>query len=142
MNTLQKLGFGIFIVGLAIFCSLVFIGKYQLSTEQFEEVINSKGIKSELFINAINTQVVGKEFSGPFTLSTTIIKSIEDANIVHRKKREWIKVIWAKPHSFSYEIAKIAGTGVIKKTKVYFGFLLLGWESLGRYSTYFQMQLH
>jgi len=131
MKTLQKLGFGIFIVGLALFCSLVFVGKYQLSTEQFEEIVNRKGIKSELFINAINTQVVGKEFSGPFTLSTTIIKAIEDANIVHRKNRAWSKVIWDKPHSFSYEIAKTAGTGAIKENKVLFWLLTFGLGILG-----------
>ena len=126
MKTLQKLGFGIFIVGLTIFCSLVFIGKYQLSTEQFAEIISSKGIKSELFIDAINTTVVGKEFSGPFKLSATIIKAIEDANIVHRKNREWSKVIWDKPHSFSYEIAKTTGTGAIKENKGLFWFLTFG----------------
>ena len=126
MKTLQKLGFGIFIVGLTIFCSLVFIGKYQLSTEQFAEVVSSKGLKSELFIDAINTSVVGKEFLGPFKLSTTIIKAIEDANIVHRKNREWSKVIWDKPHSFSYEIAKTAGTGAIKEKKGLFWFLTFG----------------
>ena len=100
MKTLQKLGFGIFIVGLALFCSLVFVGKYQLSTEQFEEIVSRKGIKSELFINAINTQVVGKEFSGPFTLSTTIIKAIEDANMFIEKTEPGVKSFGTSPTVF------------------------------------------
>ena len=49
MKQLQHIGLGLFLTGLAIFISLIFLGKYELSQELFDEIISNKGIKSELF---------------------------------------------------------------------------------------------
>ena len=61
-ETIQKLGLGIFLIGLTLFCALVFLGDYELSSEQFEKVISDKGIKSKLFIENINTTIIDKNF--------------------------------------------------------------------------------
>ena len=131
MKTLQKFGLGVFLSGLAIFCALIFIGKYQLKAKQFDALIAEKGIKSEVFIANIKQNLVDKEFSGPFEFSRRIITALEEANKVHRKKREWSKVIWDKPHSFSYEVAKKAGTGMIPNNKGWFWFLTFGLGIIG-----------
>ena len=125
-ETIQKLGLGIFLIGLTLFCALVFLGDYELSSEQFEKVISDKGIKSKLFIENINTTIIDKKFSGPFKFSSTIISALEISNASHKKNKEWNKVIWDKPHSFSYQIAKEAGSGPIKENKGLFWFLTFG----------------
>ena len=131
MKQLQNIGLSLFLVGLAIFTSLIFLGKYELSPDLFESVIRSKGIKSEIFINDIKSEVVGKEFTNPFSFSSKITSAIETANETHKLNSEWDKVIWDKPYSFSYEIAKSAGAGVIKENKTLFLWLTFGLGILG-----------
>ncbi len=126
IETIQKLGLGVFLIGLILFCSLVFMGNYKLSSEQFEKIISNKGIKSKLFIEKINANVIDKKFSGPFKFSSAIIKALEKSNAFHKKNKEWSKVIWNKPHSFSYVISKEAGSGPIKENKGLFWFLTFG----------------
>ena len=45
---------------------------------------------------------------------------MESSNEMHQNNNEWDKVIWDKPHSFSYQLAKISGKGVVFKNKVVF----------------------
>ena len=73
IETIQKLGLGVFLIGLTLFCALVFMGNYKLSSEQFEKIISNKGIKSQLFIEKINANVIDKKFSDPFKFSSAII---------------------------------------------------------------------
>ncbi len=131
MKYIQNIGLGIFLTGLAIFTSLIFLGKYELTPELFDATINSKGIKSELFINEIKSEVLGKTFTNPFSFSDKIVTAIESANESHKQNSEWDKVIWDKPHSFSYQIAKHAGTGLIKENKGLFWWLTFGLGILG-----------
>ncbi|MDB2701856.1 4Fe-4S binding protein [Flavobacteriaceae bacterium] len=131
MKTLQKFGLGIFLTGLTLFCSLIFLGKYQLTHQELDTIIAEKKIKSDLFIANINRKVIDKSFSGPFEFSKRVIAALEEANKVHRKKREWSKVIWDKPHSFSYEVSKKAGKGMIPNNKGLFWFLTFGLGIIG-----------
>ncbi|VAW14370.1 Hypothetical iron-sulfur cluster binding protein YccM, partial [hydrothermal vent metagenome] len=131
MKTIQNIGLSLFLIGLAIFTSLIFLGKYEVTPELFDNIISDKGIKSELFINDIKTNVVGKEFTNPFSFSSKITSALETANATHKQNGEWDKVIWNKPHSFSYEIAKSAGTGIIKERKGLFWWLTFGLGIIG-----------
>ena len=70
MKLLQKIGFGVFLIGLGLFCSLILLGNYKLDSKEFKSILNTRGIQSELFINSINTNLVGKEFSEPFSFSS------------------------------------------------------------------------
>lgn len=131
MKQLQHLGLVLFFIGLATFISVLFLGKYEVKPALFDKIIAEKGIKSELFINEINTNVVGKEFTNPFAFSSAITSAIKNANNVHKKNSEWDKVIWDKPHSFSFEIAKQAATGKITENKGLFWLLTFGLGILG-----------
>lgn len=131
MKQIQNIGLCIFLIGLTIFTSLIFLGKYEVTPEIFDSVISSKGIKSELFINSIKSEVVGKEFTNPFSFSSKITSALETANESHKLNSEWDKVIWDKPHSFSYQIAKSSGGGVIKENKMLFWWLTFGLGILG-----------
>jgi len=131
MKNIQNIGLSLFLTGLAIFVSLIFLGKYQLSSDAFDSFINQKGIKSELFINDIKTKVVDKDFSNPFSFSSEIVTSLETANATHKKNETWDKVIWDKPHSFSYELAKLSGKGHIKDHKGLYWWLTFGLGIIG-----------
>ena len=131
MKNIQNIGLGLFLTGLAIFISLIFLGKYEVTPQLFDEIIANKGIKSELFINDIKSNVVGKEFSNPFTFSSKLTSALKTANETHKQNSEWDKVIWSKPHSLSYEVAKSAGTGLVKENKGLFWWLTFGLGIIG-----------
>lgn len=131
MKLIQHIGLSLFLIGLAIFTSLIFIGNYKMSSDLFDKTINTKNIKSELFITKMKNNVVGKQFDNPFTFSAAITSTLNNTNTSHKKNNEWDKVIWDKPHSFSYEIAKSAGTGIVKENKGLFWFLTFGLGIIG-----------
>lgn len=131
MKHIQNIGLGLFLTGLAIFIALIFLGKYEVTPKIFDSVIHSKGIKSERFINTIKSEVVGKEFANPFSLSSKITSALKTANKTHKENNEWDKVIWDKPHSFSYEIVKQAGNGLVKNNKWLFWWLTFGLGIIG-----------
>ncbi len=131
MKGLQKIGLGIFLLSLTIFISLLFIGKYEINSNDFKQFNLNKGIKSELFINQMNERVVGIEYSNSFSFSSEIISMMESSNEMHQNNNEWDKVIWDKSHSFSYQLAKISGKGVVFENKVLFWWLTFGLGILG-----------
>jgi len=134
MKNIQNTGLGLFLIGLTLFISLIFLGKYEVTSELFDQLIKDKGIKSELFINDMQTNVVGKEFTNPFSISSEIISIGERSNAVHKKNKEYAKFNWAiekKPHSFVYGITKEAGTGLIKENKGMFWWLTFGLGIIG-----------
>ncbi|WP_418604534.1 4Fe-4S binding protein [Hwangdonia sp.] len=131
MKNIQNIGLGLFLTGLAIFIALVFLGKYELTPQVLDQVIINKGIKSELFIDDLKTNVVKKEFTNPFSFSSQITSALKTANETHKQNSEWDKVIWDKPHSFSYQIAKSAGSGMVKENKWLFWWLTFGLGIIG-----------
>jgi len=131
MKTIQKLGLGIFLIGLGIFISLIFLGSYQVTPSGFEHFVTNKGIKSELFISKMNKTVLGKEFTNPFEFSSKVSSAMNEANKIHKKNSEWDQVIWDKPHSFSYQLAKESGTGIVKENKMLFWWLTFGLGIIG-----------
>jgi len=131
MKQIQNIGLGIFLLGLSIFVLLLFIGKYELSQTSLQKITTQKGIKSDLFISDINQHVVSKTFENPFSFSKHITSAIENANKTHKQNQEWDKVIWTKPHSFTYEIAKLSGKGIVFENKGFFWFLTFGLGIIG-----------
>ena len=131
MKLLQNIGLSLFLTGLSIFIALLFLGTYNVSSELFKQTISDKNIKSKLFIAGVNSTVVGKKFTNPFTFSSAITSALKNANTVHKQRNEWHKVIWEKPHSFSYQLAKNAGTGLVKENKGLFWFLTFGLGIIG-----------
>jgi len=131
MKSIQNIGLSLFLIGLTIFTSLIFLGKYEVTSESFDSLIQNKGIKSELFIEDLRNNVVDKEFTSPFVFSSKITSAIENANVAHKQNNEWDKVIWDKPHSFSYEMAKNAGSGLVKENKGKFWWLTFGLGIIG-----------
>ncbi len=131
MKVLQKIGLLTFLSSLFIFISLLFMGKYEVPNKNFQEFISNKGIKSELFINQMTEKVVDKTFNNSYSFSNEIISILNNANNHHKHNNEWDKVIWDKPHSFSYQLAKEIGTGKVKENKVLFWWLTFGLGIIG-----------
>jgi Pyruvate/2-oxoacid:ferredoxin oxidoreductase delta subunit len=126
MKAIKNIGLVIFLLGLSVFTSLLFVGEYQLSQPTFEKFTADKNIKSELFITAIQTEVIGKEFKGMHSFSETVTEALENANTQHRANKEYAKIIYTKPHDMAASLGKQAGSGFIVSNKG-----LMWWLSFG-----------
>ncbi len=131
MKILQNIGLGLFLTGLAVFISLLFLGEFTLDAKLFENTLKNKGIKSELFIESMQQNVVDKTFSNPYSFAAAITNALETSNETHKQKQEWDKVIWNSPHSFTYEMAKQAGQGIVREHKKTSWFLSFGLGIIG-----------
>jgi hypothetical protein len=131
MKAIKNSGLIIFLIGLGIFTSLTVIGKFTLSQAHFDQVVVDNRIKSELFIDAIHTEVVGKEFDGMMALSPKVAEALENANTQHRKNKEYKKVIYTNPHDLAAIIGKKAGSGFIANNKGLMWFLTFGLGIIG-----------
>ncbi len=131
MKSIQNFGLSLFLIGLSIFVLLIFLGKYELTHEIFDDLVQNKGIKSELLKTELSKKLVGKEFNNVFRLSSELRSTLENANLFHKKNGEWDLVIWTSPHSFSYEIIKSSGKGAVRENKVLWWFLTFGLGIIG-----------
>lgn len=131
MKAIKNIGLVIFLIGLGIFTILPFVGEFQVSKDTFEKFVADNGIKSELFIERIQNDVVGKEFSGVSSLSPKVTATLESVNDQHRKNKEYGKIIYRKPHEMAANIAKAAGKGFIVENKGLMWLLTFGLGIIG-----------
>ncbi|NER18178.1 4Fe-4S binding protein [Spongiivirga citrea] len=131
MKVIKNIGLVIFLAGLSIFTAVVFVGTFKLEQSTFDEYVKNNNIKSELFIDAINKDVVGKEFNGMFALSPVIAQALETANAQHIKNKEWGKRIFSKPRDMAAALGKPAGSGFITNNKGIMWLLTFGLGILG-----------
>lgn len=131
MKSIKSLGLVIFLIGLAIFSAIPFMGSFEVSQESFDAFTNAKGVKSELFINNMNSKVVGSTYSSASELSSKIVSVLNSSNEIHKTNSEWDKVIWDKPHNLSYELMKPSGFGEIVDNKSLYWWLSFGVGILG-----------
>jgi len=131
MKTIKNIGLVIFLIGLGIFTALPLIGTFSLSQLDFDQLVLDNRIKSELFISAIENDVVGKPFDGMQSLSPIVANALDKANTQHRKNKEYKKVIYTKSHDMATMMGKRAGTGFIAENKGLMWFLTFGLGILG-----------
>ncbi|WP_299212671.1 4Fe-4S binding protein [uncultured Dokdonia sp.] len=131
MKAIKYTGLLIFLTGLAIFTASLFLGSFELTQENLDTFTQEKGIESEVLKTKLTERLVGKEYGTSFEMSSGIITALEEANAVHKEKQEWDKVVWEKPHSFSFGIVKKAGKGILKDNPGMMWFLTFGLGILG-----------
>ena len=131
MKIIKNLGLIIFLLGLTLFTLLPFLGNYSLSSETFKEIVADKGFKSDIFIQEMEKEVVGKEFSGMMNLSAKVSSALEKANTTHRKNKEYDKVMYTKSHDMAALIGKASGNGFLVNNKSFMWYLTFGLGILG-----------
>jgi len=131
MKFIKISGLLLFLLALSIFTSLLFQGSFNVKKDTFNRIIKQKGIKSNVFISTLQMKIVNKEFNHQVALSKEIIDALENANIIHKKKNEWDKVIWDKPHNLAYDFIKPSAKGKIVEHKKLYWWLTFGLGIIG-----------
>lgn len=131
MKAIKNTGLVLFLIGLGIFTALPLLGTFKLKDASFDQIVADKGFKSELFIQTMKKEVVGKAFNGMVAFSPKIVRALEKANEQHRKNKEYKKIIYTSPHDMTSLIGKTAGSGFIVKNKGLMWFLTFGLAIIG-----------
>ena len=117
MKAIQHIGIIIFLIGLGTFAALPFLGQFNLDKKAFDDIVTNQGIKSDIFINDLETKVVDKECSGFQSLAPLVDESIKNANQMHTKNKEWDKKVYASGNDMATSIRKASGYGFITENK-------------------------
>lgn len=131
MKAIKNIGLILFLIGLSIFAALPLAGTFQVEKTIFDQIVSERKIKSEIFIQEINKNVIGKEFQGIQSLSPLIATALKNANAQHTKNKEYKKKIYTKPSDMVALIGKRSGTGFIANNKGLMWFLTFGLGSIG-----------
>ena len=131
MKVIKNIGLVIFLIGLGIFAVIPLLGTYQIDQSTFDQIIIEKKIKSEIFIEDLQKNVVGKEFQGMQSLSPVISAALENANASHVKNKEYKKKIYTSESDMAALIGKKSGTGFISENKGLMWFLTFGLGIIG-----------
>ena len=131
MKVLKNIGLFLFLIGLGIFAALPLLGKFEVNTDNFSSIVEEKGIKSEIFIEAIEKDVIGIKFKGIQALSPKIYAAIENANTQHVKNKEYKKKIYTKSSDLTALIGKGSGSGFITDNKGLMWFMTFGLGIIG-----------
>jgi len=131
MNLIKHIGLGVFLVGLAIFTALPFLGTFNLNETDFNVIIEKRNIKSDIFVNNIKTNIIGQDFKGMQALSPIISNALDAANETHTKNKEWAKKIYTNSSDMAALIGKKSAKGFIANNKDLMWFLTFGLGILG-----------
>lgn len=140
MKAIKTSGLILFLIGLCVFSGSLFTGNFGLSPSQFKTFIESKNYQSEVIEDALFKATVTQEHLNIFEFSSRVRQAYQASNDYYDKliekydsEKNWDKKgeqyqykIYGKPHSLSYEVAKIAGSGFVKENP-----LILWWLSFG-----------
>ncbi len=131
MKTIKNIGLVLFLIGLGIFAALPLLGEFEIGSDTFSNIVKEKGIKSEIFIDAIEKDVIGIPFKGMQALSPKITIALESTNAQHRKNKEYKKIIYTKAHDMAALFGKASGSGFIAENKGLMWFMTFGLGIIG-----------
>lgn len=145
MKILKHIGLVLFLIGLSIFTGVLFTGSFNLSSTELTSYVSKKGYKSELILNNLKKAVVTNEELTIFEFSSRVREAYKDSNDHYdalitkfNEEKDWDKKgeqyqykIYGKPHTLSFELAKIAGKGSARELPGTLWLLTFGLGILG-----------
>ena len=145
MKIIQKIGLGVFLVALAIFTSLIFLGSFNLTETELDNFIERQGYKSEVIKQELKKAVVSNQDQNIFEFSSAVRGAYKASNDHYdaliakydaeknwdEKGKQFQYKIYGKPHTLSYTLAKEAGKGFVKDNAGLLWWLTFGLGILG-----------
>lgn len=130
MSTLQKIGLSTFVISLLILVSTLFVGRFTLSQQTFDEYKTKNGIASEIFDQSVQEKLVNIELSAT-KFSSLISEALKKNNEHYEAKEDWDHVIWKKPQDISFSLMQESEQGLVANHKSLFFILTFGLGILG-----------
>lgn len=145
MKVIKQTGLLLFLIGLIIFSGVIFTGSFNLNQSELDSFITEKGYKSEIIKEELSKAIVTDENLNIFEFSSRVRNAYEASNnhynaliAKYDAEKNWDKkgeqyqfLIYGKPHTLSYELAKKSGNGFVKNNSGFLWLLTFGLGILG-----------
>lgn len=145
MKIIKQTGLLLFLIGLIIFSGVIFTGSFNLNQSELDSFITEKGYKSEIIKEELSKAIVTDESFNIFEFSSRVRNAYEASNNHYNTliskydaEKNWDKkgeqyqyLIYGKPHTLSYELAKKAGNGFVRNNSSLLWLLTFGLGILG-----------
>ncbi|MFT7899763.1 4Fe-4S dicluster domain-containing protein [Tenacibaculum ascidiaceicola] len=145
MKIIKQTGLLLFLIGLIIFSGVIFTGSFNLNQSELDSLITEKGYKSEIIKEELSKAIVTDESLNIFEFSSRVRNAYEASNnhyntliTKYNAEKNWDKkgeqyqyLIYGKPHTLSYELAKKSGNGFVKNNSALLWLLTFGLGILG-----------
>ncbi len=128
MKRIQNIGLVIFLIGLSLFTGTIFTGSFHLSPSALDAFIIEKDYQNEIIETELTKAIVTDNPLTIFEFSDRVRHAYEVANTHYdsliaqydaeknwdKKGEQYLYKIYGKPHTLSFDLAKIAGKGYVK----------------------------
>ncbi|WP_075340411.1 4Fe-4S binding protein [Tenacibaculum agarivorans] len=145
MKVIKNIGLIIFLVGLSIFTGSIFLGSFNLTSDQLEAFIKEKNYKNELIKDELSKAIVTSENLNIFEFSSRVRNAYKTSNAHYdaliakydaeknwdKKGEQYQYKISGKLHSLSFDLAKKAGKGFVRENQGLLWWLTFGLGILG-----------
>ncbi|MEN2283167.1 4Fe-4S binding protein [Algoriphagus sp. SE2] len=125
MKLIQKIGVLLFLIGIATFTVIPFVGKYSLQKTQVLE--KTKEIHQEKMVEIL-APLYGKEYSSNFSFLGEFNSNFNNYNDKLKSESLWDQVIW---DDYSFPLAKVSLSSPVKDNPWLFFILSIGLAMLG-----------
>jgi Pyruvate/2-oxoacid:ferredoxin oxidoreductase delta subunit len=145
MKIIKNIGLVIFLIGLTLFTATIFTGSFNLTQTELNDFLAEKNHKNEVIKGELEKAVVTDEEINIFEFSSRVRAAYEAANqhyydLIDKydaakkwdlKGQQYQYLIYGKPHTLSYELAKVSGEGYVRNNPILVWFLTFGLGILG-----------
>ena len=145
MKTIKHTGLFFFLIGLTIFTGTIFLGSFNLNADELDVFIKEKNYKNELIKEELKKALITTEKLNIFEFSSLVRSAFKVSNdhydaliLKYDAEKNWTKKgeqyqykIYGKPHTLSFELAKIAGNGYVKENAALVWWLTFGLAIFG-----------
>lgn len=145
MKTIKNIGLFLFLIGLVIFSGTILFGDFHTKEKDIDTFLAQKGYKNEYIKDFLTENLEGKKEVSIFEFSKNVQTAVTAANQHYEQQiarydaeKNWDKkgeqyqyIIYDKPHTISFELAKKVGTGFVKNNPMLLWILTFGLGILG-----------
>ncbi|MFC5624143.1 4Fe-4S binding protein [Algoriphagus winogradskyi] len=125
MKMIQIVGIGLFLIGLAVFTVMPFLGDYTLTEEQV--LANTKDIHQEKMAEIL-TPMYGDTYSSNFSFLSAYNENFNEYNEALKAESKWDEVIW---DDYSFPLAQSSLSSSVRDNPWLFFGLSIGLAVLG-----------
>jgi ferredoxin-type protein NapH len=125
MILIQRLGIGLFLIGLGVFIVMPFLGNYTLTEELV--LANTKDIHQEKMAEILGP-MYGETYSSNFSFISSFKENFNSYNDVLKEQSKWDEVIW---DDYSFSLAQASVSSPVRDNPWLFMGLSIGLAVLG-----------
>ena len=130
MKNLKYTGMVIFLIGLAIFTAIPFLGNVKMTEQIMVENLSEHDLN--FLGDDLRENIIDKEFGSAFSFSREYIGVFNKVNEELKANEDWDNVMWTKPSDFALEMVQASSkNSLVAQNKWLFLFLTFGISILG-----------